>query len=57
MAEPRVVREFVSVPEPKTARAPESGAAVKMRARGVHVFYGDNHALQGVDLVGALLST
>ena len=51
MAEPRVVREIVTeVPESNRSRVPSSGAAVKMRARGVHVFYGDNHALQDVDL-------
>jgi len=49
MAEPRVVRKVESV-EPEPARVPSSGAAVKMRARGVDVFYGDNHAIQGVDL-------
>src|SRR5215831_14490337 len=49
MAEPRVVREIqTAVPEP--SRTPQSSADVKMRARGVHVFYGDNHAVQGVDL-------
>jgi len=44
-----VVRQFVTEPEEKSAPV-QSGAAVKMRARGVHVFYGDIHALQGVDL-------
>jgi phosphate transport system ATP-binding protein len=49
MAEPRVVREVVSeMPEP--GRVAQSSATVKMRARGVHVYYGDNHALQDVDL-------
>jgi phosphate transport system ATP-binding protein len=51
MAEPRVVRPIVTeVPESNRSSVPQSGAAVKMRARGVHVHYGDNHALQGVDL-------
>jgi len=49
MAEPSVVREIVSQ-EPEERRFPQSSAAVKMRARGVNVFYGDNHALQNVDL-------
>src|SRR5258705_5817173 len=49
MAEPSVVREIVSQ-EPEQRRVPHSGAMVKMRARGVHVFYGENHALQDVDL-------
>src|SRR5258706_819355 len=49
MAEPSVVREIVSQ-EPERRRVPHSGAAVKMRARGVNVYYGDNHALQDVDL-------
>jgi len=50
MAEPRVVREIADeAPEPSRAAA-QSGAAVKMRARGVHVWYGDNHAIQDVDL-------
>jgi phosphate transport system ATP-binding protein len=50
MAEPRAVRDIVSrMPEP--SRVPQTrAAAVKMRARGVHVYYGDNHALQNVDL-------
>ncbi len=49
MAERIVAREIASeAQQPK--RAPQSGAPVKMRARDVHVFYGDNHALQGVDL-------
>jgi phosphate transport system ATP-binding protein len=49
MAEPRRVRKIQTVvPEP--SRVPGGGADVKMRARGVHVYYGDNHALQGVDL-------
>src|ERR1700752_792685 len=51
MAEPRVVRQITTqVPESNRRRVPQSGAAVKMRARGVHVYYGDNHALQDVDL-------
>jgi phosphate transport system ATP-binding protein len=49
MAEPSVVREIVSQ-EPEQRRVPHSGATVKMRARGVNVYYGDNHALQNVDL-------
>ena len=49
MAEPSVVREIASE-QPEERRAPQSSAAVKMRARGVDVYYGDNHALQGVDL-------
>jgi phosphate transport system ATP-binding protein len=49
MAEPQVVRKIATeVPEPTPA--PSSGAAVKMRARSVNVYYGDNHALQNVDL-------
>ena len=49
MAEPQVVRKIATeVPEPTPT--PSSGAAVKMRARGVNVYYGDNHALQNVDL-------
>jgi phosphate transport system ATP-binding protein len=50
MAEPRVVRAIVSELPEEASHAPHSGAAVKMRARGVHVFYGENHALQNVDL-------
>jgi phosphate transport system ATP-binding protein len=49
MAEPRVVRKVESI-EAKPDPAPSSGAAVKMRARGVNVFYGDNQAIQDVDL-------
>ena len=49
MAEPSVVREF-AIQELEQRRIPQSGAAVKMRARGVNVYYGDNHALQNVDL-------
>src|SRR4030095_16189402 len=49
MAEPRVIRTIV--PEaPQPTRDPQHGPGVKMRARDVHVYYGDNHALQGVDL-------
>jgi len=40
----------VNEPTPEPGRAVQSSAAVKMRARGVHVYYGDNHALQDVDL-------
>jgi phosphate transport system ATP-binding protein len=41
--------------QPESPRSPEMRAAlgdavVKMRARGVNVFYGDNHALRDVDL-------
>jgi len=51
MAEPRVAREIAGIaPEPARGAAAPGGAAVKMRARGVHVWYGDNHALQDVDL-------
>jgi phosphate transport system ATP-binding protein len=51
MAEPRVLRSLESsLPEPGGRGAPTSTAAVKMRARGVDVFYGDNHALRDVDL-------
>jgi len=32
------------------ARATARGGAVKMRAKDVHVWYGDNHAIQGVDI-------
>jgi phosphate transport system ATP-binding protein len=49
MAEPRVVRAIPNEP-PAERRVSHGGAAVKMRARGVNVFYGDNHALQDVDL-------
>ncbi len=50
MAEPRVVREIrIEQPQPQS-RVAQNGSAVKMRARGVHVFYGDNHAVQDVDL-------
>jgi phosphate transport system ATP-binding protein len=49
MAEPSVVREIASQ-EPEERRFPQSSATVKMRARGVDVYYGDNHALQNVDL-------
>jgi phosphate transport system ATP-binding protein len=49
MAEPSVVREIASQ-EPEGRRFPQSSATVKMRARGVDVYYGDNHALQNVDL-------
>ena len=45
-----MVRELVSEPEVTPPRVARVGAAVKMRARGVHVFYGEIHALQGVDL-------
>jgi phosphate transport system ATP-binding protein len=48
MAEPSVMREIAGV-QPEDRRAPQGGA-VKMRARGVNVFYGDNHAIQNVDL-------
>ena len=44
-----MVREIASE-QPEERRAPHSNAAVKMRARGVNVYYGDNHALQNVDL-------
>jgi phosphate transport system ATP-binding protein len=51
MAEPIVVRQVASSEEPEDRRVPQqSSAAVKMRARGVSVYYGDNHALQNVDL-------
>src|SRR5262245_42121263 len=49
MADPRVVRKVESV-EPQPDRVQSSAAAVKMRARGVNVFYGDNQAIQDVDL-------
>jgi phosphate transport system ATP-binding protein len=49
MAEPRMMRKIVTeVPAPN--RVPGGAGAVKMRARGVHVYYGDNHALQDVAL-------
>jgi phosphate transport system ATP-binding protein len=51
MAKPRMAREIVTeVPQSDRSRVPQSGAAVKMRARGVHVYYGDNHAVRDVDL-------
>jgi len=51
MAEPRAVRRIVTeIPESNRSPVAQNGAAVKMRARGVHVYYGDNHALQDVDL-------
>jgi phosphate transport system ATP-binding protein len=51
MVEPRVVRSLeIPVPEPSGRATSISNAAVKMRARGVNVFYGDNHALKDVDL-------
>jgi len=43
------VRE-IATEVPRTSRVPGRCADVKMRARGVHVFYGDNHAVKGVDL-------
>jgi phosphate transport system ATP-binding protein len=50
MAEPSVARPIASE-EPAKRRVPQlSSATVKMRARGVNVFYGENHALQNVDL-------
>jgi phosphate transport system ATP-binding protein len=49
MAEPSVVREIASE-QPEERHAPQSNPAVKMRARGVNVYYGDNHALQDVSL-------
>jgi len=49
MAERGVVRAIASE-EQEERRAAQNGSAVKMRARGVDVFYGDNHALQNVDL-------
>jgi len=44
-----VVREIASE-QPEERHAPQSNPAVKMRARGVNVYYGDNHALQDVSL-------
>jgi len=49
MAEPGVVRMIASE-EPEVRRAEQRDAAVKMRARGVDVYYGDNHALKNVGL-------
>jgi len=51
MAEASVVRPIASEKPVEERRVPQqSNAAVKMRARGVNVFYGENHALQNVDL-------
>jgi phosphate transport system ATP-binding protein len=36
--------------EPSGARVVPASAAVKMRARGVDVFYGENHAIKNADL-------
>jgi phosphate transport system ATP-binding protein len=49
MAEPRVVRKVESI-QPQQPQHVPSSAAVKMRARGVNVFYGENRAVHDVDL-------
>ena len=49
MAEVEVIRE-PAPPIQETKRMSASDAMVKMRAKGVNVFYGDNHAIQNVDL-------
>src|SRR5262245_6511403 len=49
MAERRVVRK-ISTQALEPSPVSSSSATVKMRARDVHVHYGENHALQGVSL-------
>ncbi len=47
--EPDRLETSMSTPEPVQA-SPEPGSPVKMRARGVDVFYGDTHAVKSVDM-------
>jgi phosphate transport system ATP-binding protein len=49
MAEP-TLREPESVGDSTGTRVAPAAAAVKMRARGVDVFYGENHAIENADL-------
>jgi len=51
MAEPSVMpRPAAAGPGEDVSRASESADPVKMRAKGVNVFYGDNHAIQDVEM-------
>jgi len=47
--EPDRLETSMSTPE-RVQAAPKPGSSVKMRARGVDVFYGDTHAVQSVDM-------
>ena len=52
MAEPRAIPPLFAVDpgDAVSTRTSESAGPVKMRAKGVNVFYGDNHAIRDVEM-------